>query len=204
MPRPRLIRSTAFCSTVSVFRPRKSNFTRPAASTIFQLNWVTGMFDLRIAVERHQLLERPVADHHAGGVRGGVAIEAFELLGDLQQARDHRLAVALLLQLGLAVDGLRQRDGIGRVVRHQLAQPVDLPIGHLQHAADVAQHGARLQLAVRDDLRDAVVRRTSPARSGSPRRAGPGRSRCRSRASTRARGSGSARTAGRSAADRGR
>ena len=90
-------------------------------------------------------------------MRGGVAVEAFELLGDLQQARDHRLAVALLLQLRLAVDGFRQRDRIGRVVRHQLAQPVDLPVRHLQHAADVAQHRARLQLAVRDDLRHAVV-----------------------------------------------
>ena len=112
---------------------------------------------LRIARQRHQLLERPVGDHHAGSMRGGVAIEAFELLGDLQQARDHRLAVALLLQLRLAVDGFRQRDGIGGVVRHQLAQPVDLSVRHLQHAADVAEHRARLQLAVRDDLRHAVV-----------------------------------------------
>ena len=111
---------------------------------------------LGIAVERHQLVERPVADHHAGGVRGGVAVEAFQLLRDLQQARHHRLAVARLLQLGLALDGLRQRDGIGRIVGHQLAELVDLAVGHLQHAADVAQHGARLQLAVRDDLRDAV------------------------------------------------
>ena len=37
--------STARRSTVSVFRPRKSNFTRPACSTHFMLNWVTGMSD---------------------------------------------------------------------------------------------------------------------------------------------------------------
>ena len=30
-------------STDRVFRPRKSNFTRPAASTYFMSNWVTGM-----------------------------------------------------------------------------------------------------------------------------------------------------------------
>ncbi len=152
--------SMALTRTVSVLRPRKSNFTRPAASTSFQLNWVTGMLDLRIAVERHQLVQRPVADHHAGGVRRGVAIKPFELLGDLKQAGDQRIVVALLLQLRLAVDGFRQRDRIGRVVRHQLAQPVDLAVGHLQHAADVAQYGARLQLAVRDDLRHAVRGRT--------------------------------------------
>jgi hypothetical protein len=34
---------TAVFSTVSVLRPRKSNFTRPACSTHFMLNWVTGM-----------------------------------------------------------------------------------------------------------------------------------------------------------------
>ena len=49
-----------------------------------------------------------------------------------------------------------QRHGVGGIVRHQLAELVDLPVGHLQHAADVAQHGARLQFPVRDDLRHAV------------------------------------------------
>ena len=42
MPRRR-ISLTARSSTVSVFRPRKSNFTSPACSTYFMLNWVTGM-----------------------------------------------------------------------------------------------------------------------------------------------------------------
>ena len=35
--------SSALVSTVSVFSPRKSNFTSPACSTSFMLNWVTGM-----------------------------------------------------------------------------------------------------------------------------------------------------------------
>ena len=111
---------------------------------------------LRIAIERHQLVERPVADHHAGGMRGGVPIKALELLRDFQQPRDDRLGVARFLQLRLAVDGFGQRHRIGRIVGHQLAQLVDLAIGHLQHAADVAQHGAGLQLSVRDDLSDAI------------------------------------------------
>jgi hypothetical protein len=58
------------------------------------------------------------------------------------------------------------------VVGHQLAEAVDLAIGHLQHAADVAQHRARLQLAEGDDLRHVIVRRISAGHSGSPRRAG--------------------------------
>jgi hypothetical protein len=85
-----------------------------------------------------------------------VAVEALELLGDLQEARHHRFGLARLLQLGLPVDGLLQRHGIGGVVGHELAELVDLTVGHLQHAADVAQHRARLQLAVGDDLGHAV------------------------------------------------
>jgi hypothetical protein len=42
MPRRRTS-VTAFSSTDSVFRPRKSNLTSPACSTHFMLNWVTGM-----------------------------------------------------------------------------------------------------------------------------------------------------------------
>ena len=44
MPR-RFTSATAVCNTVSVLRPRKSNFTSPACSTHFMLNWVTGMSD---------------------------------------------------------------------------------------------------------------------------------------------------------------
>src|SRR6266436_4063136 len=43
---PRRLNSfTARSSTVRVFSPRKSNFTSPAGSTHFMLNWVTGMSD---------------------------------------------------------------------------------------------------------------------------------------------------------------
>ncbi len=61
------------------------------------------------------------------------------------------------LQPRLVVDGLAERDRVGRVLRHQLAELVDLAVRHLQHAADVAQHAARLQRAEGDDLRDLVA-----------------------------------------------
>ena len=44
-----------------------------------------------------------------------------------------------------------------RIVRHQLAQAVHLPIGHRKHPADVAQYGAGLQFPEGDDLRDPVA-----------------------------------------------
>ena len=142
----------------------------------------------RIAIERHQFGERPVADHDAGRVGRGVAVQPFELHARCRRRaapparRRARPAAAARSSIAL-----RERHRRGRILRHQLAQLVDLAVGHFQHAADVAQHAARLQRAEGDDLRDLIARRSAPARSGSPRRAGPGRSRCRSPASTRAR-----------------
>ena len=112
---------------------------------------------LRIAIERHQFAQRPVADHDAGGVGRGVAGQAFEALRDVEGARHHRVLVAKRLQLRLALDRLRQRHRRGRILRHQFGQLVDLAVRHLQHAADVAQHAARLQRAEGDDLRHLVA-----------------------------------------------
>ena len=86
-----------------------------------------------------------------------MAIEALELLRDVERALDHRLAVAFGLQPRLAFDRLLERYRRRRVLRHELAELVDLPVRHLQHAADVAQHAARLQRAEGDDLRDLVA-----------------------------------------------
>ena len=112
---------------------------------------------LGIAVERHELAQGAIADHDAGGVGRGMPRQAFEALGDVEGARHHRVFVAERLQLRLARDRGRQRHRRGRILRHQLGQLVDLAIGHLQHAADVAQHAARLQRAEGDDLRDLVA-----------------------------------------------
>jgi hypothetical protein len=110
----------------------------------------------RIAVERHQSVERPVADDDAGGMGRGVAVEAFELLRDDQQPVDHRIILALGLEARLVLDRLLELDRVRRILRHELAEPVDLAIGHLQHAPDIAEHGAGLQRAEGDDLRHLV------------------------------------------------
>ena len=112
---------------------------------------------LGIAIERHHLGQRPLADDDAGGVGRGVAVKPFKLLRDGEGARDHRVAVARRLQARLVVDRPGERDRIERVLRHELAKFVDLTVRHLQHAADVAQYAARLQRAEGDDLRHAVA-----------------------------------------------
>jgi hypothetical protein len=51
----------------------------------------------RIAIERNELGERPIADDDAGGVGGGVAVEALELQGDVEELGDALLVAAGLL-----------------------------------------------------------------------------------------------------------
>ena len=111
----------------------------------------------RIAIERRELDERPLADHDPGRMRRSMPVQPFELLRDIEGAPYHRIAVALGLQPRLVVDGAAERHRIERVLRHELAELVDLAVRHLQHTADVAQHSARLQGAEGDDLGDPVV-----------------------------------------------
>ncbi len=83
---------------------------------------------------------------------GGVPGQAFKSLRDVEGAADQRVGIARRLQPRLVVDRALERNRIEHVLRHQLAQAVDLPVRHLQHAADIAQHAARLQRAEGDDL----------------------------------------------------
>ena len=111
----------------------------------------------RIAIHRHQLRQRPVADDDAGGVRRCVAVEPFQLQRHVEQLPDNRLLFLFFLELRFALDRLAERRRVGRVVWHQLAKPVHLSIGHLEHAPDIAQHGACLQRSEGDDLAHLVA-----------------------------------------------
>ncbi len=118
----------------------------------FHVELGRGELRARVAVEGHEVDQRAVADDDARGVGRGVPVKPLEPLADVEQARHDGLTVARLLKPRLAGDRLGERGGIGRVVGHQLAQAVDLAVGHLQDPAHVAQHGARLELSEGDDL----------------------------------------------------
>ncbi|QYU67449.1 DUF3857 and transglutaminase domain-containing protein [Leptolyngbya sp. 15MV] len=110
----------------------------------------------RVLVERHDLHQRAAADDDAGGVGGGVAVAAFQLLRDVEQAGDLLVLVAHGLKPRLALDRLRQRDGLGGVERNEGGDAVHLPIGQAHDAADIPHRRLGLKLAEGDDLRDAV------------------------------------------------
>src|SRR5665811_1905485 len=73
----------------------KVEFHQPGLLHPFHVELSDRHIGFRIAIERHQFRERAVADHDAGGMRRGVAGEAFQLLGDVKGALDHRIAIAL-------------------------------------------------------------------------------------------------------------
>ena len=110
-----------------------------------------------IAVQRHQAVQRPVADHHPGGVGRGMAVQAFQLHAGIQQVRDGLFPFLLRLKFRLRFQGFFQGGGLGRIVGHQLADAVHLGIGQAHHPAHIAQHGAGLQLSKGDDLGHMVV-----------------------------------------------
>ena len=137
-------------------QPKEVELNQPRRFDIFHVELGDRHVGARIAVQRHQLVQRPVADHHAGGMGGGVAVQPFQLQPHGDHLADGLVLIALALQFRLAGDGLGQRYRVGRVVRHQLADAVHLAIGQLQDAPDIAQHRAGLQLTEGDDLRDLV------------------------------------------------
>ena len=83
-----------------------------------------------------------------------MARQAFELHGKVEQPLYLLVTPVFLTQFGNPAQRTFQIPRIGRVVRYLLAQPVDLAIAHLQHAARVAQNRACLQLSEGNDLRD--------------------------------------------------
>ena len=110
----------------------------------------------RIAVERDEFVERPVADDDAGGVGRGVGIQALERLRDVEHAGHPRVRLGGFAQADLRVDGLLQGDRRRGVLRHQLGELVDLAERHFEDATDVAHHATGEERAEGDDLRHAI------------------------------------------------
>ena len=88
---------------------------------------------------------------------GGVAEEPLDGAGDLEEAGDLRLAAGFLAEARLVGEGLLDGDGFDAFEGDELGEAVDLAVGHLQDAADVADGGLGEKRAEGDDLGDAVA-----------------------------------------------
>ena len=87
-------------------------------------------------IERHMFRERLIGNDDAGRMGGGMARQAFERLGDRHQFLDLRILVDQFLKSRFLFERLVERHL--QIVGHELRDPVHLGIGHLEHAADVA------------------------------------------------------------------
>ncbi len=89
----------------------------------------------RGALQRHDVGQRLGSDDHPGGVGRGVAADALEALGVVDDLLGPRLAV----------------------VGHQLGEAIDVGQRHVEDASHVADGGARRHGAEGDDLGDALA-----------------------------------------------
>ena len=108
----------------------------------------------RVPVERNELDQRAVSDHHAGRMDGGVAEQAFDADGEVEQPSTVLFLVDGRAKAFQRVPGLRKRHRLRGIVRDLVRDPVGLASRHAEHASGVVQRRARLQRVERHDLRD--------------------------------------------------
>ena len=173
-PRERRMMSIASSITSRLRRPRKSIFSRPISSIGPIEYWVTILYwrsALPAAVgvaaaarlvlgqlQRHHLLQRPVGDHHRGGVDRVVADDPLEALGDVDDPLRVGLGVVGLFQLLARLEAFREGGAAAHDrLRDLLREAVAGAVVEAEHAGGVAGRGARRHLAEGDDLGDRLA-----------------------------------------------
>ena len=139
--------------TVSVLQAQEVELDQPDLLDAAHVVLRHDVARLRVAVQRHQLDQRAVADHDARRVRRGVARQALELARRLEEPLHLPVRLDARAQLGRLRERLLELDA--ERLGHQLRDPVDVAEGHAEHAPDVADRRLRLQRPEGHDLRDA-------------------------------------------------
>ena len=86
-----------------------------------------------------------------------MARQPLQLHRQVEQTADVGIVLVLARQFRNAVERAFQIPRIGRVVRDELGEPVNLTIAHLKHAARILEHCARFQTSEGNDLRDGIM-----------------------------------------------
>ena len=133
------------------FQTEKVEFDQPRRFDPFHVELGGGHVRAGVLVEGDQFVQGPVADHHTGGMGGGVAVKPFDFLGIGQKAA-HHLFLGGFAQAGFVRQGFGDGDGFHPLDRDHLREPVHLPVGHLQHAPHIAHGGLGQKRAKGDDL----------------------------------------------------
>ena len=107
------------------------------------------------AANGDEIGNRDGGDHHSGRVLRTVAGKPFDVGGDVEHARHHRVALFQLGKLGNLLDGLA--DGVDSHRGNEPRDGDDVAHGHAEHPADVGHRRPALETSERDDLRYLVV-----------------------------------------------
>ena len=118
-------------------------------------NWVTTSWSAPFCWSGTTSISGSAPITTAGGVDRVGARQALERPGELDDLLRDRVGVDRLAQLGARLQALLER--LARAFRDQLRDPVDGAVGDLEHAARVADGGARGHRREGDDLGDAVA-----------------------------------------------
>ena len=149
MPRPRLMSSTAFCDHGQRLEAEEVELHQ--AGRLDPLPVELGDREARLADRGRAAPARRAAGRRSpcrrrGWRRGGRGLRASAR--SRAGARRSGSLSRSSCSLGSISIACGSVTGLAGLLGTSLHEPVDLAVGHLQHAADVAQHRARLQLAV--------------------------------------------------------
>ena len=154
MPSVRLISASASWISVSVLRPEEVHLQQ--ADALDLLHRPLRRDFVAVALEERRVVgDRAGRDDHARGVDAGVARHALEALAHLEHVVDARIVLRHLAQDGVLGQRLVERHVERR--RDLLGDAIDVGVGHVHRAADVADHRLRLHRAEGDDLRDVLA-----------------------------------------------
>ena len=142
---------------VSVVRPRKSNFTKPTASTSSLSSCDTALSEPDAVYSGQKSVSLPGAINTPPACMPTLRRQALELLGERQQLARFLFRLLALLEPRFHLARHLQRDQLAGLERDQLRQFVGPAVVPFHDAADIAHHGLGGHGAEGHDLRHRVV-----------------------------------------------
>ena len=134
------------------FQTQKVELDQTSLLNPFHIELGGGHVRSRVLIQRHKRVQRPVANHNTRRMGRGIAQQSFNLLTVIEQAFDDLLIAGLFAQTRLVFQGFFNADRFDALNRDHLGQTVHLPIGHLQHATNIADSGLGQKRTKGDDL----------------------------------------------------
>ncbi len=149
--------SLAISRMVSVARPRKSNLTRPIASTSSLSYWLTAESLPGCWYSGQKSVSLPGAISTPPACMPTLRVMPSSFCASASSVRTSSSLLQPLGQDGFGLDRAIDRDMGSGLVRYQLADAIAKGVAHVQHPAHVADRGARGHGAEGGDLAHGIL-----------------------------------------------